>query len=134
MTRVWERLFVAGIDDAEKLATANPFTVTTVLSVCRNVVWKRVSDINYVQIPISDSRPIPVGKFDSIMDALAENIRWGTVLLHCFAGLSRAPILTAAWMHITGYKSIEAAMLEIAELRRTMDPSPVLLNSVKELL
>jgi protein-tyrosine phosphatase len=68
------------------------------------------------------------------MDALGENIRWGTVLLNCAAGLSRAPIITAAWMHVVGYKNIDAALLEIAKLRSITDPSPVLLTSVKEYL
>src|ERR1035441_8099308 len=117
MTRVWDRLLVGGIDDAERLGPANPDGITSVITLCSDAVKNRASSINYIQLPIADARPISVAKFDSILDVIAKNVRWGTVLVHCAAGLSRAPILVAAWMHITGYKSIEAAMLEIADLR-----------------
>lgn len=134
MTRVWERLFVGGIDDAERLAPANPDGITSVITLCSDAVKNRASSINYIQLPIADARPISVAKFDSILDAIAKNVRWGTVPVHCAAGLSRAPILAAAWMHVVGYKNIEAALLEISELRPIINPSPVLLKSVKELL
>jgi atypical dual specificity phosphatase len=66
------------------------------------------------------------------MDAIAENIRWGTVLVHCGAGVSRTPILAAAWMYVVGYKNIDAALIEIRKLRPIVSPSPILLRSVKE--
>ena len=134
MTRVWERLLVGGINDAERRAPAIPDGITSVITLCSDAVKNRASSINYIQLPIADARPISVAKFDSILDAIAKNVRWGTVLLHCFAGLSRAPILAAAWMHVVGYKNIEAALLEISELCPIINPSPVLLKSVKELL
>jgi protein-tyrosine phosphatase len=70
-------------------------------------------------------------RFDAIIDAVSENIRWGTVLLHCGSGLSWAPIVTAAWMHVVGYKNIDGALEEIAGLRPIMAPSGILLSSVR---
>jgi protein-tyrosine phosphatase len=66
------------------------------------------------------------------MDALTENIRWGTVLLHCGVGVSRAPSLAAAYMAAVGYKSIDATLGEIRILRPFISPSTVLVNSLKE--
>jgi protein-tyrosine phosphatase len=88
--------------------------------------------VNYVHIPIEDDQPIPVGKFDAVIDAIAENIRWGTVLLHCRVGLSRAPSLAAAYLHVVGYRNIDAAIEEIRAMRPIINPSKVLLCSVKE--
>jgi protein-tyrosine phosphatase len=88
--------------------------------------------VNYIHIPIEDDRPVPVSKFDSVIDAIAENIRWGTVLLHCALGLSRASTMTAAWMHVIGYKNFDAAIEEVRQKRPTIDPSKTLLDSVKE--
>jgi protein-tyrosine phosphatase len=62
-------------------------------------------------------------RFDTIIDAVSENIRWGTVLLHCGSGLSRAPIVTTAWIHVVGYKNIDGALEEIAGLRPIIAPS-----------
>jgi protein-tyrosine phosphatase len=90
--------------------------------------------VNYVLLPIQDDRPIPVGKFDAVIDSIAENIRWGTVLLHCGVGLSRAPSLAAAYLHVVGYRNIDAAIEEIRAMRSFINPSQILLKSVKELL
>jgi protein-tyrosine phosphatase len=66
------------------------------------------------------------------MDAIRKNIRWGTVLLHCGVGVSRAPSLAAAYMAAVGYKSIDAALNEIRKARPFIHPSTVLVESLKE--
>jgi protein-tyrosine phosphatase len=124
---------LGGIDDAEALAKSNPFGVTTVLTVCPERVQHKASGVNYLQFPVEDARRIPVAQFDAIIDALWENVRWGKVLVHCVAGLSRSPIIVASWMHVVGYADIDEALAEINRLR-PIDPSPILLKSVKELL
>jgi protein-tyrosine phosphatase len=62
---------------------------------CEDPVNDRNSKINYLHLPITDDAPIEAGRFDQIIDALYENIRWGTVLLHCLLGSSRGPIMAA---------------------------------------
>jgi protein-tyrosine phosphatase len=131
MTRIWDRLYLGGFDDAQLLAQSNPSGITTVVSLCEDRVLRRDSSINYLHIPIVDAKCHSVGKFDTIIDAVGENIRWGTVLLHCGGGISRAPIMTAAWMHVVGYKDIDRALAEIAGLRPIIAPSEILLSSVR---
>lgn len=132
MTQIWERLWVGGLTDAERLAKGNPNDIDTVISLCEQCVEKKAAGVNYIHIPIEDEEPVPVGQFDRIMDALALNIRQGNVLVHCGVGTSRAPSLTAAYLHRVGYKHIDAAIEEIRKVRPIIDPSKVLLSSVKE--
>lgn len=132
MTQIWERLFLGSRDDAEDLFVANPHGITTVISLCEVRVVHRRQGLNYIHIAVDDDSPIEVGQFDAVMDAIAENVRWGTVLLHCAGGTSRAPILMAAWMHLVGYRNVDAALAEIKKLRPIVDSSSVLLDSVKE--
>jgi protein-tyrosine phosphatase len=132
VTQVWERLYLGARNDAERLYRSNPHGITSVMSICEDAVLRRNPSVNYLHIPIRDATPVGVGQFDAIMDAIAENIRWGTVLVHCGAGVSRTPILAAAWMYVVGYKNIDAALIEIRKLRPIVSPSPILLRSVKE--
>jgi protein-tyrosine phosphatase len=132
MTRVWERLYLGGRLDAERLFQNNPFGITTVVSLCEDEVIQRNPSISYVHIPIADVSKLGVGQFDAIIDSVGENIKWGTVLLHCGSGVSRAPILAAAWMHVVGYKNIDGALEEIAGLRPIIITSEILLSSVRE--
>ena len=73
-------------------------------------------------------------QFEMVMKAIAEGIRTGNVLVHCAVGFSRSPTLTAAYMHRVGYKHIDAAMEEIRQVRPSVDPSQILMTSVKEQL
>ena len=131
MTQIWQRLWVGGLTDADRLAEANPNGITTVISLCEECVTSKRLDVNYLHIPIEDEEPVPVGQFDRIMDAIMENIRWGTVLLHCGVGLSRAPSLAAAYWHVVGYKNLDAAIFEIKRLRPIINPSKILLESIR---
>jgi protein-tyrosine phosphatase len=131
MTQIWERLFIGGLTDAQRLAKGNLNGIDTVISLCEECVSSKRHGVSYISLAIQDDRPIPVGQFDRIMDAIAENIRWGTVLLHCGVGLSRAPSLAAAYLHVVGYKDIDAAISEIERLRPIIAPSKVLLQSIR---
>jgi hypothetical protein len=133
VTQVWERLFIGGMADAEALAESNPLGIATVITVCREAVRARAKGVNYLRLPVPESRPLPVGRFDGIIDALWENIRWGKVLINSLAGSDRAPVLAAAWMHAVGCKGIDAALAGIGRLR-TVKPDPTLLQSVRRAL
>lgn len=132
MTQIWERLFIGGIADAEQLAAGNPSSITTVISLSEIPVEARCRGINYLHLPVEDDEPVPIRQFDAIMDALTENLRWGTVLLHCGVGISRAPSLAAAYMDAVGCMSMDAALKAIRKLRPFISPSTVLVKSLKE--
>ena len=132
MTRIWERLYLGELQDAQRLARSNPQRINTVITLCREQAGVKAAKIAYIHIPISDLRPMSAQKFEDIMFAMAVGVRRGNLLVHCFAGMSRSPILIAAWLHRCGYAGIDKALGEIAKLRR-IAPSDVLLKSVKEL-
>jgi dual specificity phosphatase 12 len=132
MTKIWERLYIGGIADAEELADANPSGITTVISLCELPVESKRRGICYLHLPVTDDEPVPVHQFDRILDALYENCRWGSVLLHCSLGISRAPSMGAAFMAACGYKNIDAALNEIRKVRPFIHPSTVLVESLKE--
>lgn len=131
MTRIWERLFIGGLADTERLAMDNPERIATVITLCNLEVPKKRWDINYLHFPVEDGLPIPVRKFDSIIDALAENIRWGRILLHCNQGVSRAPSMAAAWMHVVGFRNIDAALDEIRRVCPDIWPSEIVVESLR---
>jgi protein-tyrosine phosphatase len=132
MTRIWERLYIGGLADAEELADENTNDITTVISLSEIPVQTRREDVNYVHLPIEDDMSVPVRQFYGVMDAIRKNIRWGTVLLHCGMGVSRAPSLAAAYMAAVGYKGIDAALKEIRKVRPFIHPSSTLVTSLKE--
>src|SRR5665213_780281 len=134
MTQIGERLFVGCLADAERLARKNPNGIAAVISLCEQCVEDKAANIRYVRLPIEDDEPVPVRQFNAVIDALAVNISQGVVLLHCGLGISRAPTLAAAYMHRVGYKNFDAAMEEIRQVRPSVDPSKILMSSVKEQL
>ena len=132
MTRIWERLFIGSLTDADRLSRSNSSQIATVISVCEKCVEHKAANVHYVHLPVEDDEPVPVRQFYAVMDAITKNSRTGNVLVHCAIGFSRSPALTAAYLHRTGYKNFDAAMEEIKMLRPSVDPSKILLSSVKE--
>jgi len=133
ISRVWERaVFIGSLKDAEELASVNPMKIAAVLSLCPEEIGQKNPRVRYTRFPIADSQPISKQQFEQIMSAIKQGLRRGNLLIHCAAGYSRSPILAAAWMHRCGYLDFEVALQEIARLRPTIDPSPVLLKSIKE--
>jgi atypical dual specificity phosphatase len=106
--------------------------ITTIVF-CRERPVHRAPKITYIHIPSPDSRPISAQEFEDIMFAMAIGVRRGNLLVHCLAGMSRSPILIAAWLDRCGYAEIDKALSQIAELR-DLAPSRALLQSVKDLL
>jgi protein-tyrosine phosphatase len=131
MTQIWERLFIGGIADAERLAVANPAGINTVVSLSETPVENKRRDINYFHLPIEDGEPVSVRQFYAVMDAIRKNIRWGTVLLHCAQGVSRAPSMAAAYMGVVGYRNLDASLKEIRRVRPFVCPSTELLESLR---
>lgn len=131
MTRLWERLFIGSLADAEELASGNPNGITTVISLSEMPGTQRAS-VNYLHLPIEDDKPVSVRQFDRILDVISENVRWGTLLLHCSQGVSRAPSMVAAYMDAVGYRNLDAALKEIKQLRPFINPSTILVESLKE--
>ena len=131
MTQIWERLYLGSFADAQRLVRANPNGITTVISLSESSVSARRRDVNYRHIPIEDEKAVPVGQFEKVMDAIGKSIRWGTILIHCGVGMSRAPSLTAGWMAAVGYKNLDDALAEIQRLRPETNPSTTLLDSIR---
>jgi len=130
VTRIWERLYVGSLKDAEQLARSNPRRIATVVSLCKDQAVHRGPKLTYMHIPIADAHPISQQKFEDIMFAIAIGVRRGNLLVHCLQGMNRSPIMIAAWMDRCGYAEAEKALSEIAKLR-DLAPSPTLLTSVK---
>jgi atypical dual specificity phosphatase len=130
MTKIWDRLYLGSLKDAQQLATANPCGITSVLSLCEEALC-RAENIRYVHLPIFDSRAVAAQTFCEIMAAIEQGVRHGNLLVHCIGGMSRSPIMLAAWLHRCGYTGIDNALSEISEIR-DIEVSPTLLRSVKE--
>ena len=132
MTKIWDRIYLGSLKDAQQLVTTNPCGIATVVSLREESV-RRADNITYVHLPIADSRPIADQRFEEIMQAIERGVHQGKLLVHCVGGMSRSSIMVAAWLHRCGYAGIDKALAEIAELR-DIDPSPTLLRSVQERL
>ncbi|MFN8523826.1 MAG: dual specificity protein phosphatase [Chloroflexota bacterium] len=81
--------------------------------------------VTQVHVPTPDWSPIPPRCFDAATEALERCLDQGTpVLLHCFAGVNRAPTLAAATLVIRRGVSVAEAISAVRAARRQSDPTP----------
>jgi len=134
MTMILENLFLGSLQDAERIARENPNRISTVITLCEQSVGNKAADVCYVHLPVEDGEPIPVQRFNAVMGAITKSVFTGNVLVHCALGFSRSPPLTAAYLHCTGYQNFASAIAKIKMLRPSIDPSIILVSSMKEIL
>jgi Dual specificity phosphatase, catalytic domain len=117
VTAVSTRLFLGRAADAERLANDNPHQIRTVITLCEKGVKRRAAGVRYLHFPVRDAQPIPIALLNAILEAIYQSVAEGTVLVHCHAGLSRAPTLVAAFLDQTGSTRFEDAIRFIAKMR-----------------
>ena len=130
VTAVTTRLFLGSAADAEWLAKYNVHQIRTVITLCEKGVKRRAAGIRYLHFPVRDAQPIPIALLNAILEAIYQAVAEGAVLVHCTAGLSRAPTLVAAFLDQTGSVRFEDAIRNLRRLRPEIAPSPNLIRSI----
>jgi hypothetical protein len=129
-TEVLSHLFLGGMEDAEALAQANPYQIVTVVTLCHEPVVHRVSGIRYLHFPVRDARPISIAWLNAILTSIEDGMARGRVLVHCGAGMSRAPTVVAALLDRIGFLGFARALSYLEELRPAVAPSKALVESI----
>lgn len=131
MTKVFERLYVGDVDDADRLAVMNPDGVTAVVNVSTEVHRHWREGITYVYSCLDEPERLDPRRFERMMITISDLVRAGTVLVHCVEGSSRSPVIVAVYMHIVGYKNFDDALSELKSLRPVVAPSSMVLERAK---
>ena len=134
MTRILKRLYLGSASDADHLAISNPMGIRTVINVSTEKSERRRPGLSYLHYPIVDGATVEPSVFEKVMTAIARQLRSGTVLVHCSAGMSRSPVMVAVYLRYAGHECFDCALETISELRRLIDPNPVLVLSAKQYL
>lgn len=111
--------------------------ITTVLSVGASPSG-RLDGVTYHRVSLSDS---PSSSIANVCDAActiidaALNSRNGTgkILVHCSAGISRSPMVVAAYLMKRRHMSLKAALRQILQARPQVSPNPGFLQQLKYL-
>ena len=134
MARILERLYLESASDADRLAKDNPSGISAVINVSMEQSEHKAPALTYLHYPIHDGTSVGPAVFEEVMTAIARQIRIGKVLVHCSAGMSRSPVMVAAYLRYAGRECFECALQTIAELRPLIDPNPVLVLSAERYL
>jgi len=122
-------------------ASSKPFlttqAITDVLSVGASPAEK-IDGVTYHRVSLSDSPSSSIAKVcDSactIIDAaLKSRNGTGKILVHCSAGISRSPMVVAAYLMKRRQMSLRDALRQIIQARPQVSPNPGFLQQLKDL-
>ncbi|TFK51503.1 phosphatases II [Heliocybe sulcata] len=122
-------------------ASSKPFltshSITHVLSVGSSPA-DIVDCVTYHRISLSDSPSSSITKVCDaactiIDEALQSKNCTGSILVHCSAGISRSPMVVAAYLMKRRNMSLKAALKQILQVRPQVSPNPGFLEQLKEL-
>lgn len=134
VSQIWDRLYVGCYYDAEQLNHFNPHRIDFVVNCTPDRVEHR-NGIQSVVLGLEDGHPVPIDTLITALQAIRRAMAYDkTVLVHCHAGMSRAPSITAAYMYSAGFKSFDDFVQYIKDRRPIIKPHFEITNSIKRLL
>ncbi|XP_049623321.1 dual specificity protein phosphatase 21 [Suncus etruscus] len=100
LSQITNSLYISNGVAANSKLTLDTNNITTVINVTLEVSNIIFEDIQYVQVPISDSPTSPLYEyFDPIADHIhLVEMKQGRTLMHCAAGVSRSATLCLAYL------------------------------------
>ena len=130
-------IFLGPCSAASSKAFLSTNLITHVLSVGASPA-DRVEGVEYDRISISDSPSSSITKVcDSACDIIDKALRsknnTGRIFIHCSAGISRSPMVVAAYLMKRRNMSLKAALKQIIQTRPQISPNPGFLQQLKEL-
>ncbi|KLO12976.1 phosphatases II, partial [Schizopora paradoxa] len=130
-------LYLGPCSAASSKAFLSSNAVTHVLSVGATPN-NPVDDVVYQRISISDSPSSSITKVcdaacDIIDAALSSHKGKGKILVHCSAGISRSPMVVAAYLMRRRGMSLREALSQIIQVRPQVSPNAGFLAQLKEL-
>jgi protein-tyrosine phosphatase len=133
ITKIKENLYIGDALDAKLLQFQNPLNIKAMVNVSYDPD-EPVDGVTDVHIPMMDNGKIPAKAFDVALAAIAEQLRFGPVLVHCALGASRSVVLVALHLVLTGGASFDIALERVKKLHVQANPSPETVNSGKRYL
>lgn len=102
MTKIWDRLYLGQYKDASGLISANPYDITAVLDFT-GFDYAVPKGVERISIPFKDGKEVSPEKVRHIIMTIHNMIRDHRLLIHCAAGISRSPGMTAAYLYRVGF-------------------------------
>lgn len=92
----------------------------------------RAHGVRLYGVPTRDWVQIPVSHFDRVVELVAAGLNSATpVLLHCLAGINRAPTFAAAVLCQTREMTVDNALAVVQSRRASARPTPEQENSLR---
>ncbi|KAI0256963.1 protein-tyrosine phosphatase-like protein [Lactifluus subvellereus] len=122
-------------------ASSKPFlmgsSITHVLSIGANPSSK-VDGVTYHRLSLSDSVSSSISKItdtacEIIDGVVASKEGTGKILVHCSAGISRSPMVIAAYLMKRKGMTLKAALGQIIRVRSQVSPNAGFLQQLKEM-
>jgi protein-tyrosine phosphatase len=134
-SKITENIWLSGYKVAADLWNSNPAGITHVLNVSTNDPYLEAEGISYMHCPFHDGHEIPADKFAAAMAFLTFACEHqGKILIHCAAGISRSPVILAAFLHYSKQMEFNAAIDFIISRRPIVNPAVAVINSARKLL
>src|SRR6266404_9675665 len=110
MDRVLDELWIGDLDDANNVAALKAASITSVVNITPYTDHFVINggtastDFNYLQLNLLDGEAFSKEKVVKFLRFMFESRMYGqTVLIHCGAGVSRAPTFVICWLMFCGY-------------------------------
>ena len=125
-------LAVASLEAATDLETLTRHGIRAVVDASNRNGNPRFPGIRYHEVPIEDPDERLPAFLPGVVAFIDEARRFGPVLVHCVAGISRSPALAICYLHERHGLSLPAAFQEVRSRRVQANPHPLFLRLIQD--
>ena len=131
LTKILDRLYLGGFQDALNLRGQNPLGITHICNCTSEKLDLPRAKFNIIQMDQLDGHEWHTQKLYGAGDWIHQALRGGgKVLVHCHAGASRSPTLVACYLYTCGFGFYES-LDELRKQRPIINPAPAIVISAK---
>jgi len=124
-TKILDGLYLGNKRDAENLEALQSAGVQTIVNATNDIPNFFPDKFEYYRVPVVDHTSSDIGKYiQAAVDFIDEKLKSGSVLVHCFAGVSRSSTIVIAFLILKRGMSYHNALDFVVKKRSIVRPNP----------
>jgi dual specificity MAP kinase phosphatase len=124
-SKIVNGLYLGNKRDAENFEALQSVGVRSIVNATNDIPNFFSENFEYHRVPVVDHHSSDIGKYiPAAVDFIDKKLKSGSVLVHCFAGVSRSSTIVIAYLILKRGMSYQDALNFVVKKRSIVRPNP----------
>ncbi len=130
--KITDKIYLGNYKTSISKVTLNHHKITHILCVANEIKPLFIDSYNTMKLDVTDTEDEDIlSQFDSVINFIDSAIENGSILIHCYGGISRSPTIIIAYLIKKHNKTFEHAFNLLKELKPDIEPNEGFIEKLK---